>query len=131
MSGIICDNHENFGGNIALELDGIVAEVMSPAALEIPSFETLGRYWCAMNGRFAGFRRVFPGGVITKIGCWTQNQIPELPVANDRIYLMEARDGTNAMRFRVAVTTDGNLQLVNDAGTVVAATSAQIGRAHV
>lgn len=133
MTGLIAENWNTFGDDIDLALDGIWSArgsnfgIGSPeTTLEIPSWEEDGQYWLKMDGRGAGMRRGFPTGAQSAVGVCETVYLPELPNLNDRGWLMDLRDGSNASIAKMKVTTDGNLTIHNSAGTQIAATAAPV-----
>lgn len=131
MSGLVAESWNAFGGDLDYALDGLWAARGSDfgvgaaaTTLEVPAFTTDGRYWLKVGDRGAGMRRVLPTGAQSAVGFCAINYFPELPSVNDRAWLVEFRNGSNARVAKIAVTTDGNLDVYNSAGAIVASTVA-------
>jgi len=129
VSLIWADNFEPYGNDINAVLDGFYAEIgaefgvgLEDTELAIPDFDEQNRYWLRVNGRGGGLRRVL-GGIYTSIGFCEGFYLATLPSTTDRTWIVEFRDSTNGRVFKVAVTTDGNLALYNQAGAIVAQTT--------
>lgn len=135
MSGLNAENFESYGSDINLSLNGIWAQIgsafgvgQSDTVLQIPAWETKGRYWLAMLARGSGMRRVLPAG-LTSVGFARDLYLLALPPENNSTYIVQMRDGANAALATVKVTTDGNITLHNAAGTQIASTAGPVIKA--
>lgn len=128
MSGLRTENFEAYGGSLDRMLEGRIVDVgdggigVPQTTLVIPSFETNNRHWLSLAGRAAGIRNNL-GGSFTEIGGFVEFYTPTLPQTNNRMFPLEFRNSSNETILKLRVTTDGNLQVANDDGTVVAATT--------
>lgn len=123
MSGLLLDNFETYGNDVARIYEGIYAGGGNGASLEIPSFDTEGRYWLYL-GAANGYVRRATGSGLTAVGYFMRAYLPALPAAANRAYLGAFHDGSNNPTFQLRVQPDGTLLVYNSAGTQVAASSA-------
>ena len=122
MSGLLLENFESFGADIDLSLEGLWAAAGSGASLEIPSFDTDGRYWL-LCGAANGYIRRATGSALTSVGMFLRTYIPGLPAASARCAVGEFRNGSNDIVVSLRVEPDGTILVVNSAGTTVASTA--------
>lgn len=127
MSLIWADNFETYGTDQFNLLDGFYADIggslwENATQLVVPSFETENRHWLYSSGRGASVRRVL-GGAYAALGIAFGFRIPVLPPANNRQFLMVMRNEANEPVARVYLTSTGNVEIRNDADTVVVATT--------
>lgn len=129
MTILIAENFETFGADTDLMLDGIWAEVGAGTELNIPTFDTEGRYWINFPGLpLSGIRRVIGPG-IAGVGAFLRPYLETLPGAANRVYLAQVRDTSNDPILTLRVQPDGNILAYNFAGTLVAQTTTPVIRA--
>ena len=124
MSRLFEENFENFGDDTDLLTQGIWSAV-SFGNLEIPSFETEGRYWYLASGNSAHEARVAFTGANTGVGLYIQFHAPFLPPSPTVMAPVEFATADNVTTLRLYVTPTGELSLRNDDNTQVAVTTSQ------
>lgn len=125
MSGLGCDNFETYGDDISLALEGLWAAAGSGVSLEIPSFDTEGRYWL-LCGASNGYIRRATGSALAGIGLFARYYIPNLPSASNRCYIGAIHNGSNDPVVQLRVEPDGTLLVVNSAGATVASSTTPV-----
>ena len=126
MSAVFEENFDTTGGSVDRLLEGIWSAVgfssIGTAELEIPSFETQGRYWLKVNGRADGMRAAL-GGSFSSIGAFCIFRMQELPEDDNAALPLVFRDGSNSNTFRLAVRPTGQILVYNTVGALVASST--------
>ena len=134
MTVLFAENFDYFGtGTAAITrmLQGFYASIGDVSTTgatdtypEIPSFETSGKNWLRILARGSGYTRVLPAGPINSIGVATRIYMTALPLDVTKLTeLISLYDNVNNKVVTLNVTPAGNLQVINNAGTVVAQTT--------
>lgn len=123
------DNYDYFGGENAKMQQGLYLTLGSAFSVgyaesrpELVAFDP-GKYWMRVFGRGTGWSRVLPAGVLSAIGFATRIYMVAMPTNNVRVTsLVELRSNVQDLLARIQITPAGNLQVINNVGTVVAQT---------
>lgn len=132
MSILWAESYNYTNGDIEKLLEGLWSDRGSAFGigeaftyLEVPSWDTTGRYWLKLENRGAALRRALGGG-FTSLGMAFSMRVQALPALDTRLFPVEFRDAGNSRIVRMTLGTTGNLTIQNAAGTTVASTSAPV-----
>lgn len=87
----------------------------------VPSFETTGKRWMRVSATGGFQARRGLGSTQTSLGCATRFYFQQYPPANNA-RIIEQVDGVGSRTFHIEATNDGNLSIINSAGTEVTRT---------